>query len=63
MEKEAILKDKNAEVEQYREQIDEMLRSKQRLMHSHNEDLEERDAMIERMKISNEELHSKKEKA
>jgi hypothetical protein len=63
MEKEAILKDKNAEVEQYREQIDEMLRSKQRLMHSHNEDLEERDAMIERMKISNEELQAKKDKA
>lgn len=63
MEKEAILKDKNAEVEQYREQIDEMLRSKQRLMHSHNEDLEERDAMIKRMKISNEELQAKKDKA
>ena len=40
-----------------------MLRSKQRLMHSHNKDLEERDAMIERMKISNEELQAKKDKA
>jgi hypothetical protein len=32
-------------------------------MQSHNEDLEERDAMIERMKISNEELQVKKDKA
>lgn len=31
-------------------------------MHSHNEDLEERDAMIERMKISHEEQLAKSEK-
>ena len=49
------MKEKNAEFEQHREQIDEMLRSKQALMQSHNEDLEERDAMIERMRIAHEE--------
>ena len=50
------------EIEQYREQLDEMLRAKQRLMQGHNKDLEERDAMIERMQISHEELIAKKEK-
>lgn len=39
-----------------------MLRVKQKLMHSHNQDLEERDAMIERLQISHEEQIAKKDK-
>jgi hypothetical protein len=39
-----------------------MLRVKQRLMQGHNRDLEERDAMIERMQIAHEEQLTKKDK-
>lgn len=39
-----------------------MLRAKQRLMQGHNKDLEERDAMIERMQISHEEQIAKRAK-
>lgn len=39
-----------------------MLRAKQRLMQSHNRDLEERDAMIERLQITHEEQIQKKDR-